>query len=80
MYEYQLLPDVGKDESEITISPDIIDQAITKINHQFQDYLKSREVVYFESESPGYLTTSLPTKWNNEDNFMVEKVIALDLR
>lgn len=77
---YKLLPDIGKYESEITIPLDIINQAITKINNQFQDYFKSREVVYFESESPGYLTTSLPTKWNNEDNFMVEKVIALDVR
>ena len=79
-YEYKLLPEVGQNESEITIPPNIIIEAINNINHQFQDYFKSREVVYFESESPGYLSTSLPTKWDNEDNFMVEKVIALDLR
>ena len=79
-YEYQLLPDIGQDESEITIPPDIITQAINIVNEQFQDYFKSREVVYFESESPGCLTTSLPTKWNNEDNFIVEKIIVLNSR
>jgi hypothetical protein len=46
-YEHQLSPTHGNNE------------AITKVNDQFQDYFKSRDVVYFESESPRKLTTNL---------------------
>ena len=78
-YEYQLLPHVERNNSEIIIPPNIIMKAITKVNDQFQDYFKSREVVYFESESPGYLTTFLPTKWKNQYNLRATTVIALAL-